>query len=87
MAHRTPDDERTYWLDDSRNVSRLVWLLVGVCVILAALEFTANRYGPFAIEHVFGFYGIFGFVASLVVVLLTRFLRPLVARREDYYER
>ena len=68
-------------------MTRLVWLLVGVCAVLLALEFVADRYGPFDVEHVFGFYAIFGFVASLVVVLVTRWLRPLVARREDYYDR
>ena len=68
-------------------MTRLVWILVGVCAVLLAFEFVADRYGPFDVEHLFGFYAIFGFVASLVVVLLTRLLRPLVARREDYYDR
>ena len=68
-------------------MTRLVWILAAVCAVLLAFEFLADRYGPFAVEHVFGFYAIFGFVASLVVVLAARLLRPLVARREDYYDR
>jgi hypothetical protein len=68
-------------------MTRLVWILIGVCAVLLAFELAADRYGPFAVEHLFGFYAIFGFVASLVVVLLARLLRPLVARREDYYDR
>jgi hypothetical protein len=68
-------------------MTRLVWILVGVCAVLLVFELAADRYGPFAVEHVFGFYAIFGFVASLVVVLVTRWLRPLVARREEYYDR
>jgi hypothetical protein len=68
-------------------MTRLVWILVASCVVLLAFELAADRYGPFAVEHVFGFYAIFGFVASLVVVLVTRLLRPLVARRGDYYDR
>jgi uncharacterized membrane protein len=84
---RTPDDDQTRWLDHPRNVDKIVWALVGVCAVLVAFELAADRYGPFAVEHVFGFYAIFGFVASLVVVMVTRLLRPLVARREDYYDR
>ena len=87
MALRTPDNEKTWWLDDPRNVNKILWTLAAVCVVLVAFELVADRYGPFPVEHVFGFYAIFGFVASLVVVLLTRLLRPLVARREDYYDR
>jgi hypothetical protein len=87
MAHRTPDNEKSRWLDHPRNVSKIVWALAAVCAVLVAFELAADRYGPFDVEHVFGFYAIFGFVASLVVVLLTRLLRPLVARREDYYDR
>jgi hypothetical protein len=87
MAHRTPDDERTYWLDHARNINKIVWSLVALCIVLLAFELLADRYGPFPVEHTFGFYAVFGFVASLVVVLVTRLLRPVVARREDYYDR
>lgn len=68
-------------------MTRLVWILVGVCAVLLAFDLIADRYGPFEVEHLFGFYAIFGFVASFIVVLLARLLRPLVARREDYYDR
>jgi hypothetical protein len=86
MAHHTPEDEKARWLDHSRNVDKIVWALVASCAVLLASDILADRYGPFAVEHTFGFYAIFGFVASLVVVLVTRMLRPLVARREDYYD-
>jgi hypothetical protein len=37
-------------------MTRLVWILIGVCAVLLAFELVADRYGPFAVEHVFGFY-------------------------------
>jgi hypothetical protein len=76
----------TYWLDRPGNVASLVWALAAVCAVLLALDVLLDHSGPFAIKGVFGFYAIFGFVVSLVVVGLTRLLRPLVARREDYYD-
>jgi hypothetical protein len=76
----------THWLDRPGNVVSLVWALAALSAVLLALDVLLDHTGPFAIKGVFGFYAIFGFVASLVVAVLTRLLRPLVARREDYYD-
>ena len=43
--------------------------------------------GRFAIEHVFGFYGLFGFVACVALVLIAKQLRRVLMRPEDYYDR
>jgi hypothetical protein len=45
------------------------------------------KHGPFAIEHVYGFYGIFGFVACVALVLIAKQLRRVLMRPEDYYDR
>ena len=37
-------------------------------------------------ENWFGFYGIYGFVACVILVLAAKELRKLVARAEHYYE-
>ena len=35
----------------------------------------------------FGFYAVYGFVACVVLVLVAKYiLRPMVIRKEDYYE-
>jgi hypothetical protein len=36
---------------------------------------------------VFGFYGWFGFVACVALVLIAKQLRRIVMRPEDYYDR
>ena len=79
--------ERKYWLDDPRNVDRVVYGLYAVCAVLLAIDVFVPKHGPFAIEHRFGFYGIYGFVACVGLVLAARGLRRIVMRREDYYDR
>ena len=55
--------------------------------LLLAIDVFVPKHGPFAIEHVFGFYGIFGFVACVALVLIAKQLRRVLMRPEDYYDR
>ena len=57
MAGHKQGDDRSYWLDKPRNVTRLVWSLYVVCGLLLAIDVFVPKHGPFAIEHAFGFYG------------------------------
>ncbi len=84
---RQPTPERAYWLDDRRNVDRIVYGLYAVCAGLLAIDVLVPKHGPFAIEHWLGFYGIYGFVACVGLVLAARAMRRVVMRREDYYDR
>lgn len=79
--------ERRFWLDEPRNVDRLAYAVYGVCGLLLALDVFVSKHGPFEIEHLFGFYAIFGFVAYVALVLAAEVLRALVMRPEDYYDR
>jgi len=87
MAARKTGDEKKYWLDDHRNVDRLVRWFYGVCAVLVAIDIFVPKHGPFAIEHVFGFYGIYGFFACVALVLIAKQLRRVLMRPEDYYDR
>ena len=79
--------EKSYWLDDSKNVDRLVRWFYGFCAALFAIDIFVPKHGPFAIEHVFGFYAIYGFIACVVLVLVAKQMRRIVMRPEDYYDR
>jgi hypothetical protein len=87
MTDKPTPTERTYWLDNPRNVDRLVYGFYAVCAALIAIDVFVPKHGPFAIEHVFGFYGIFGFLACVALVLIAKQLRRVLMRPEDYYER
>lgn len=85
-ASGTGRDEK-WWLDDRRNVDRIVYALYAVCGLLLAIDVFVPKHGPFEIEHWFGFYGIYGFVACVALVLVAKEMRKLLMRPEDYYER
>lgn len=87
MANHTPAPEKTWWLDNPRNVDKVVWTLYGVCALLMASDVLIHRHGEFEIEHLFGFYGFFGFLGSVGLVLTAKQLRRILMRREDYYDR
>ena len=87
MAHARDPRERRYWLDDPRNVDRLVRGFYAVCALLLLLDVFVPKHGPFALEHVFGFYAFFGFIACVALVLIAKQLRRVLMRREDYYDR
>ena len=82
-----PPDEKRYWLDDPRNVNRLVHSFYAVCALILAIDVFFAKHGPFALEHLFGFYGFFGFIACVVLVVLAKQLRRILMRSEDYYDR
>ena len=79
-------EEKRYWLDDPRNVDKIVYALYAVCGLLLVIDPLIHKHGPFAIEHWFGFYGIYGFVACVALVLAAKELRRILMRSEDYYD-
>ena len=78
--------EKSYWLDQPRNVTKLVWGLIAICVGLFFADGFYEKHGEVALEFLFGFYGIYGFVGCVALVLAARWLRTVVMRPEDYYE-
>lgn len=78
--------KRRYWLDDPRNVTKLVWALVSVCTVLFFADGFYEKHGEVAVEYLFGFYGIFGFVGCVGLVLAAKWLRIVVMRPENYYD-
>jgi hypothetical protein len=80
--------ERKRWLDDPRNVNKLVGLLIVACAGLALLNAVYPHQGHFAFEEALPvFYGFFGFLAYCFIVLSAKALRRLLKRDEDYYDR
>lgn len=85
MTGRAPG-ERRYWLDDARNVTRIVWALVTLCVLLLFADAFYHKHAVFPIEQRFGFYAVFGFAVYVGLVLTAKALRKLLMRPENYYD-
>lgn len=78
--------DKVYWLDQSRNVNRLVYGLALICGLLVLTDFFYDRHTHFAFEAWFGFFGWFGFLGCVGLVLLAKEMRRVVKRDEDYYD-
>lgn len=79
------DDQR--WLDEPRNVTRIVYALGALCGLALIADFFYTKHPHFAVEGWLSFYPIYGFVGSVLLVLAAKQLRRLLKRDEDYYER
>jgi len=82
-----PRKTETYWLDRPANVEWVVRALYLICAVLVVADIFVPKHGPFAIEHVFGFYAWFGFLACVGLVLAAKVMRRVLMRPEDYYDR
>ena len=78
--------EKIYWLDKPKNISLIIWALVAVCVALFFIDGFYHKHAHFEIEHLFGFYGVYGFFVCIALVLVAKSLRTILMRPEQYYD-
>ncbi len=82
----TPE-EKFYWLDQPKNIRLIIWILVIVCLALFFADAFYYKKSHFEIENLFGFYGVYGFFVCVALVLIAKWLRALLMRPENYYEK
>ncbi len=70
-----------------RGVRRGLWAFHFLCLLLLLLDLTNLRHGTHPIDGWWSFYGLFGFVACVALVLVAKQLRRWLMRNEDYYDR
>ncbi len=92
------DGKKKYWLDDPKNIRRVIVMLFACCAIVLALDVVfmldgvvedrhqAFEHGKLEAEGWFGFYGLYGFVACVLLVLAAKQMRKFLMRDEDYYD-
>jgi hypothetical protein len=88
-----PDPEKKYWLDDPRNVNKIVYGVYAVCALLGLADFVYHKHTHFDVDELVdvfeklpGFYGFFGLLAFTGLVFSAKALRIILKRREDYYD-
>jgi hypothetical protein len=79
--------EQRYLFDKPRNVRRLLWGLYCVCLVTLALDLVVHRHTEHPWEGLPGFYPVYGFVGCVVLVITAKWMRKLIIRPEDYYQR
>lgn len=88
--------EKKHIFDNPENVKKLLkyfFTSVVILLILDAIYLVLNKthvihaHMEYKWEEFWGFYCFYGFVACVVLVLISKYiLRPLVMRKEDYYD-
>ena len=88
MSERKHDNntEKHYWLDDKRNVDKIVYALVAVCALLFVADFFYHKHTHFGFEGWFGFFAWYGFIVCVGLVLAAKEMRKFLKRDEDYYD-
>lgn len=78
--------ERPHFFDKPRNVKLFLRVFYVICTIVLLLDLAYHRHVIHAWENLWGFYGLFGFIACVTLVLVAKEMRKAVMRREDYYD-
>jgi hypothetical protein len=80
-------DEKTYWLDKPGSVTIIYRGVWGICALLALADFFYDHHSVFRFESFPVFYGLYGFIVCVGLVLGAKELRKILKRDEDYYDR
>ncbi|MFT5539858.1 MAG: hypothetical protein ACI82H_001382 [Alphaproteobacteria bacterium] len=83
----TDGKEKPSWFERKENVTRIyrgVWV---ICGLLAGADFFYHKHIIYKIEDFPAFYGLYGFIVCVGLVLGAKELRKILKRGEDYYDR
>jgi hypothetical protein len=83
----TNPKSKRYLFDSPRNVKILLGCFYASLLVLLIIELFVHKHPHFDWEAWPEFYAVYGFVACVVLVVAAKYiLRPLVKRREEYYD-
>ncbi len=73
------------WVDQPGSANKIFWGLAVLCAFLFLADFTYDKHGHFSMEHLPGFFGVYGFISFTGLIFVARALRHFIKRREDFY--
>ncbi len=75
----------THWLYRKEN-HRKLWFGGGILLLLTVLaQWVFEIHGQYEFEAWLGFFGVFGFVSCVLMVLFAKLLGLLIKRKDNYY--
>jgi tryptophan-rich sensory protein len=82
------DELEKGWFDEPKNVDKIVWTLVALCVasVAADLFYDKDKHSHYWFQEWIGFDALYGFVSCVLLVLAAKQLRKILMRGEDYYD-
>ena len=82
-----PSKEKSYWLDDKKNVNKVWYSLIIICAITVICDFFYHKHVEYSVEDIIpGMYGLYGFLGCVFLVLAAKLLRRVLMRSESFYE-
>jgi drug/metabolite transporter (DMT)-like permease len=76
-----------YFRDRLKTVIRLCYAVLALLVIIDATPLVDKHHAHTAMEHLPGFWSVFGFVACVVIIIVSKWYGHLgIMTREDYYD-
>lgn len=79
--------EKIYFFDKRENVKKFLYGFYSFLVLLVIIDLFIEKHPFFGFDGYPSFYGAYGFVGCVLLVLAAKYiLRPLVMRKEDYYD-
>lgn len=85
--HARSPDGVTGWFDRRDNVRRFLGAFFLLCFASMLGELFIHKHTEHPAEKLFGFHAIYAFVGIVVLVLVSKQLRRIVMRADDYYDR
>ena len=79
-------EEKQHFFDSPENVRNALHVFYAVCLGLLLVDLIYHRHVIHAWEAIWGFYGLFGFIACVTLVLVAKELRKVLMRGEDHYD-
>ncbi|MDT8440901.1 MAG: hypothetical protein RQ723_04495 [Desulfuromonadales bacterium] len=76
------------WFDHPQNIKRLKTGFYIVLALLVLPDFFLHKHTLFSAAEAWpGFYAFFGFVACVIIILVSKLFGLVLKVREDYYDR
>jgi hypothetical protein len=75
-----------HWLTRPRTVRRLWQAFIAILALTVLAELAIDAHPHFAVERLFGFNALYGFLACAVLILLAKGIGLVVKRPDTYYD-
>lgn len=75
-----------HWLARPRTVRRLWQIFIAVLALTVLAELAIEAHPHFAVERMFGFNALYGFLACAALILVAKGLGFVLKRRDTYYD-
>lgn len=74
-----------HWLARPATIRRLWQLFIAVLAATVLAELAVEAHPHFAVEKLFGFNALYGFLACAALIVFAKGLGLLIKRKDDYY--